>query len=174
LNFWTEWGEKVYTPTENYTAIIQNQRDIADWPCYSKYFLKFPIPEFPQGNSLIKATLKLHLYGNSGDWGDPVFQPYRSLIQVGVTNSNWSENTLNWNNAPILQENISQIWVEPEEFFPGWPGVPYEWDITIALNNAIALDEDEISLVLYSADGAYHSGKKGSGHRRVLERGSLQ
>jgi len=159
MNFWTEWGEKVYTPTENYTAIIQNQRDIADWPCYSKYFIKFPIPELPQGNSLIKATLKLHLYGNSGDWGDPVFQPYRSLIQVGVTNSNWSENTLNWNNAPILQENISQIWVEPEEFFPGWPGVPYEWDITIALNNAIALDEDEISLVLYSADGAYHSGK---------------
>jgi len=159
LNFWTEWGEKVYTPTENYTANIQNQRDIADWPCYSKYFVKFPIPELPQGNSLINAKLKLHLYGNAGDWGDPVFQPYRSLIQAGVTDSNWSENTLNWNNAPILKENLSQTWVYPEQFFPGWPGVPYEWDITHAVNNAIAQGEDSVSIVLYSADGAYHSGK---------------
>jgi hypothetical protein len=56
-------------------------------------------------------------------------------------------------------ENFSQVWVYPEEFFPGWPGVPYEWDITDAVNKAIASGEDTISLALYSADGAYHSGK---------------
>jgi hypothetical protein len=101
----------------------------------------------------------MHLYGNSGTWGDPVFQPYRSLIQVFTTDSNWQESTLNWNNAPSPNENISRTWVFPEEDFPGWPGVAYDWDLTYAIQKAYQNGDSKISLALYSADGAYHSGK---------------
>lgn len=159
MNFWTEWGTKVYQPTENYTANIQNQRDLADWPCYSKFFLEFPLSAIPAGKTVLNATLKLHMYGNAGKWGDPVFQPFRSLIQVSRTKEGWSEDSLNWNNAPQLLENISQTWVEPIEEFDGWPGVPYEWDITSAIQTALNHNDNFLSLALYSADGAYHSGK---------------
>ncbi|OJX39513.1 MAG: hypothetical protein BGO78_13465 [Chloroflexi bacterium 44-23] len=159
LNFWTQWGEKVYTPTDNYTAVVQNQRDIADWPCYSKYFLAFPISSIPANTAILSAKLKLHLYGNSGKWNDPVFHPYRSLIQVSRSGGGWNENSLNWNNAPQLLENISQTWVDPIETFSGWPGVPYEWDVATALRKAIQDNESMLYLALYSADGAYHSGK---------------
>lgn len=159
MNFWTEWGTKVYQPTENYTANIQNQRDLADWPCYSKYFIEFPLTSIPGGKVIVSASLKLHMYGNAGKWGDPIFQPFRSLIQVSRTKDNWSEDSLNWNNAPQVMENISQTWVEPIEKFDGWPGVPYEWNVTSAVQSALLNSENVLSLALYSADGAYHSGK---------------
>jgi hypothetical protein len=159
LNFWTEWGEKVYQGDAVYTAVVQNQRDIADWPCFSKYFVKFPLDKIPFGKSILDAKLTMHLFGNSGEWGDPVFQPYRSLIQLSITDSNWNESTLNWNNAPKVKENISRTFVDPIEIFPGWPGVPYDWDLTYAIQQAYQNGDQEISLVLYSADGAYHSGK---------------
>jgi len=156
---WSDWGKKVFEGENAMTANIQNQRDIADWPCYSKFYINFPIPTIPQNKSIIRATLKLHLYGNAGKWGDPVFQPYRSLIQVGTTKNNWSEDTLNWNNAPILMENLSRTWVSPMEEFSGWPGVPYEWDVTKAAQVSFENGDNSVSLALYSADGAYHSGK---------------
>lgn len=159
MNFWTQWGTRIYTPTDNYTANIQNQRDVADWPCFSKYFIAFPLGSIPADKTILRATLKLHLYGNSGRWGDPVFQPYRSLIQVSTTQTGWNESSLHWNNAPALLENISQNWVEPLETFPGWPGVPYEWDVSTALRKAIQDNQNILSLGLYSADGPYHSGK---------------
>ncbi|MHB8134431.1 MAG: DNRLRE domain-containing protein [Anaerolineaceae bacterium] len=158
-NVWTDWGTKVHVGENAMTANIQNQRDIADWPCYSKYYINFPIPTISQNTSIIRATLKLHLYGNAGKWGDPVFQPYRSLIQVGITKNNWSEDALNWNNAPILMENLSRTWVNPMEAFSGWPGIPYEWDVTKAAQLAIENGDNSVSLAVYSADGAYHSGK---------------
>jgi len=159
-NRWTEWGNKVFEGNNAMTANIQNQRDIADWPCYSKFYINFPIPNIPQNKSIIRATLKLHLYGNAGESTNTTFQSFRSLIQVGSTNNNWSENSLNWNNAPILMENISRTLVNTiEGEFGGWPGVPYEWDVTKAAQMAFENGDNSVSLALYSADGAYHSGK---------------
>jgi hypothetical protein len=159
LAFWTEWGQVIYEGENAMTANIQNQRDIADWPCFAKFYLNFPITDIPENREIVRATLRLYLYGNAGEWGDPVFQPYHSLIQVGMTNNDWTENTLNWNNAPLLLENISQTWVDPEEHAVGWPGVKYEWDVTKAARSAYENGSNSLSLALYSADGAYHSGK---------------
>jgi hypothetical protein len=158
-NFWTEWGERVTASPENQTLVIQNQRDIADWPCYSKYYVIFPINGIPQGKTILSATMTLHQYGNSGTCGDDIFQPYHSLIQVGTTETDWSEATLNWNNAPILLENVSRTWVEPLCAFPGWPGVANNWDLTNAVQKVYSSNQTDISLAVYSADGAYHSGK---------------
>ena len=55
-------------------------------------------------------------------------------------------------------ENVSRTWVYPIDEFPGWPGVPYEWDVSIAAAQAYTAGEP-LRLVVYSADSAYHSGK---------------
>jgi hypothetical protein len=160
INFWTEWGAKTYSnPPENMTLVIQNQRDIADWPCYSKYFVQFPIDSIPDDAKINHATLTLHQFGNSGTEGDAVFQPYRSIIQVFLTDSNWEENSITWNNAPQILENVASKQVDPLVEFPNWPGVRHDWDLTYAVQQAKLAGQDTISLALYSADGAYHSGK---------------
>lgn len=160
INFWTEWGAKTYpNPPENTVAVIQNQRDIADWPCYSKYFIQFPIASIPNNAKINNATLTLHQFGNSGKEGDAVYQPYRSIIQVFLTDPNWEENTISWNNAPEVWENVASKQVDPLPEYPGWPGVRHDWDLTYAVQQAVLAGQDTISLALYSADGAYHSGK---------------
>jgi hypothetical protein len=79
------------------------------------------------------------------------------LIQVLTVDADWYEATLTWNNAPWAAENSSQAWVDPITF-PGWPGVPREWDVTRAVAEAYE-QGGPLRLALYSADSAYHSGK---------------
>jgi hypothetical protein len=132
---------------------IQNQWDVADWPCYSKYFVTFPINSIPVGKVIIEATLIMHLFGGS----DPTQAP-PSLLQVLTLADEWDEGTLNWNNAPLASENVAGTWVDPLLTFPGWPGVPVEWNVGRAVTQAYAADEP-VRLAVYSADGAYHTGK---------------
>ena len=54
-------------------------------------------------------------------------------------------------------ENLSRTWVEPTTF-PGWPGIPYTWDVSRAMAQAYASGEP-LRIAMYSADGAIHSGK---------------
>jgi len=35
LDFWTQWGDTNYSGQADFN--IQNQSDVADWPCFSKY-----------------------------------------------------------------------------------------------------------------------------------------
>ena len=48
--------------------------------------------------------------------------------------------------------------MNPLDTFPGWPGVPYEWDISGAVAEAYTSGEP-LRLALYSADSEQHSGK---------------
>jgi hypothetical protein len=98
----------------------------------------------------------MFLFGNSGQGWEPVPQP--SLIQVLTVREDWNENTITWNTAPLAIENVSSAWVDPVEAFPDWPGIPYEWDVSGAVAEAYQTGEP-LRLVLYSADGAIHSGK---------------
>jgi hypothetical protein len=153
-DFFDGWGDANYAGYEQVN--IQNQSDVADWPCYSKYYVTFPLDSIPNGIEIISATLTLHLFGNAGggSWGDAP----DSLIQVLTVAEDWNEAALTWNNAPLGMENVSRTWVYPIDEFPGWPGVPYEWDVSIAAAQAYS-DSEPLRLVLYSADSAYHSGK---------------
>jgi hypothetical protein len=65
---------------------------------------------------------------------------------------------LTWNNAPLALENVSAAWVDPLDSFPGWPGVPREWDVSRAVGEAYAAGTS-LRLALYEDDWAYHSGK---------------
>jgi hypothetical protein len=152
MDYFSEWGVRSYAGEEQFN--IQNQADVADWPCFSKYFVDFPTEPIPPGKVILSATLILHQFGNAGAPG----QAQPSLIQVSTVSETWTESELTWNSAPLASENVSRTWVDPLEAFPGWPGVARSWDVTRALAEAYASGVP-LQLALYSADFDYHSGK---------------
>ncbi|MCB0154850.1 MAG: DNRLRE domain-containing protein, partial [Anaerolineae bacterium] len=150
-DFFNGWGEANYAAVDQIN--IQNQWDVADWPCFSKYYVTFPLDQLPPGKTIISATLTIHLFGNS----EPS-QAQPSYIQALTVGQAWDEATLTWNNAPLATENVAGTTVAPVINFPGWPGVPYRWDLSGAVATAYQTGQP-LRLVLYSADGDYHSGK---------------
>jgi hypothetical protein len=147
---WNQWGNVSFGSAEDFN--IQNQSDLADWPCFSKYYVTFPLGQMPSGKTILSAEVTLHLFGGS----DPS-QADESYIQVMEIGEDWNENSLTWNNAPLAIENIAGSWVQPTSF-PGWPGIAYHWDVSLAVARAYASGKP-LRLVMYSADGPIHSGK---------------
>jgi hypothetical protein len=154
LDFWNEWGDTNYAV--RHQVNVQNQIDVADWPCFSKFYLTFPLASLPPGKVILSAELTLHHFGNSGggDYGDPP----PSLIHVFTVDGEWDENTLTWNNAPLALENISREWVEPILELTDWRGIPRTWDVSLAVNQAYQSGQP-LHLALYSADSPMHTGK---------------
>jgi len=148
---WNQWGDANFAGAPGFN--LQNQADIADWPCFAKYYATFPLDALPRGKVVLSATLTLHEWGGS----DPS-QAQPSLIQVLTLADDWEEATLTWNNAPLAAENVSVAWVDPLPGYPGWPGVPWRWDVSGAVAEAHTSGES-LRLALYEADGARHSGK---------------
>jgi hypothetical protein len=76
-----------------------------------------------------------------------------------LTTADWNETTIAWNNAPLALQNLGRSWVNPAAPpFPGWPGVPYSWDVSGAVAEAYSHGEP-LRLAMYSADWAMNSGK---------------
>jgi hypothetical protein len=151
-HIWNEWGNLNYGHAPDFN--IQNQSDVADWPCFAKYYITFPMDSIPKGKVITSATLTLYQFGNAGGAG----QAQPSWIQVLVASENWTEDTITWNNAPLADENIGGSWVNPIPEHPGWPGLPRTWDVSYAVASAYERGQP-LNLILYSADSAYHSGK---------------
>lgn len=151
---WSGWGNANYAGYDQVN--VQNEWDISDWPCFSKYFVTFPLDQVPPGRVLIAARLTMHLFGGSGggQWGPPP----DSYIQALVVDKDWDEKTLTWNNAPLAQENLGVTLVHPMGEGNIWPGTPYDFDVSRAAAAAYAAGQP-LRLALYSADGAYHTGK---------------
>lgn len=152
-DYFATWGSLNYAGKDFLN--IQNV-EIGDWPCYSKYYVTFPLDLVPAGQTIISATLTLYLWGGAGEGWEPGPQP--SLIQVFTIDTDWDEATLTWNNAPFARENIAATMVEPVESYPGRPGIPYHWDVSRAVAEAYA-SGSPLRLAMYEADWAYHSGK---------------
>ncbi len=154
LDHWSEWGNTNYAGSKQIN--IMNQWDVSDYPCFSKYFVTFPLDAVPPGKVIIAASLTMRLFGNAGQgW---VSQPPDSYIQVLTVGEDWNEATLTWNNAPLATENFYGTWVEPVNGNPAWPGIPYQWDVSRAVDEAYNSGKP-LRLALYSADGERHSGK---------------
>jgi hypothetical protein len=119
-DFFDGWGDANYAGYEQVNVL--NQSDVADWPCFSKFYLTFPLDPIPPGVEILSATLRLHLFGNSGQGWEPPPQP--SLIQALTVREDWDESTLTWNNAPLAFENFAATWVYPVEEFPRLAGSP--------------------------------------------------
>lgn len=153
-DFFPTWGELNYAG--NTFLNVQNLGYISEWPCFSRYYVAFPLDALPPGQVIISATLTLYHFGNAGQDANP--GPLPSFIQVHTVDDDWDEATLTWNNAPLAQENVSSAWVEPFETPPGWPGVPRYWDVSLAVAQAYAAGHP-LRLALYESDWAFHSGK---------------
>jgi hypothetical protein len=132
---------------------VHNQADVADFPCFSKTYLRFDLAGIPAGQSIRSARLRLHHMGGS----EPT-QARPSFIQVYSVGDEWDEHTLTWNNAPMARENLGGTWVQPILVFTGWPGVEVSWDVTPLVAEAHAAGQPA-NLALYAADTEYHSGK---------------
>jgi hypothetical protein len=154
LDYFTQWGETNYYGASKIN--VQNQYDVADFPCFSKYYLTFPLSSLPAGKVILSATLTMYQFGNAGggEWGDPP----RSLIQVMIAGGDWDEGTITWNNAPQMLENVSRSWVDPVPAGTNWPGLPRTWDVSRAVAE-VYKSGGPLRLVLYSADSARHTGK---------------
>jgi hypothetical protein len=153
-NFFEGWGDANFAGYDQVN--VQNQYDVSDWPCFSKFYITFPLDQIPADKVLLDANLTLFQIGNAGMGWEPPPEP--SLIQVHTILEDWDESTITWNNAPLSYENVARTWVYPIESIPSGPGVPNEWDLTVAAARAYAARQP-LRLVLYSADNAYHSGR---------------
>ena len=140
------WGQANYAGYDQFN--IQNQWDLSDWPCFSKFYITFPLGTIPTSQNLLSATLSMYLFGGSAG-------PPDSYIQVMTVGEDWNEATLTWNNAPLATENISGTWVHPIES-PDW--VLYSWDVSRAVAQAYTSGQP-LRLAMYSADSDYHTGK---------------
>ncbi len=147
-----DWGQLNYQGAEQVN--VQNEWDVSDWPCFSKFYITFPLDSLPSGKKILSATLTLYSIGNAGggQWGSSP----NSLVQIFTVNQDWTAATINWNNAPQAQENVSRAWVEP--ITDGIPGVPRTWDLSYAVNQAYQ-SKIPLRLALYSADYLYHTGR---------------
>jgi hypothetical protein len=149
------WGDANYYGDKQVN--IMNQWEVHDWPCFSKFFVTFPLDTLPTGRTILSATAQLHMFSNAGI-GTPN-PPGPSLIQVLVVGEDWLESSLTWNNAPLAADNISRTRVYPiGDGPPPPPGTPYDWDVTQAVAEAYAAGEP-LRVVFYSADTAQNSGK---------------
>jgi len=152
LNRWSQLGGKSYPAAKQIN--IQNEWDISDWNCFSKFYITFPLSSLPTGKGVIAAKVTLYEYSNAGKPG----LPNPSLIQVATVNEDWNPQTLSWNNAPLVKENISRTVVNTVTGKKSWPGVPYTWDVSKAVADAYASGQP-LRLVFYSSDSAYSTGK---------------
>lgn len=154
-DYFSGWGDvvhqNIYTPPDQFN--IQNQWDVADWPCFSKFYVTFPLDGVPHQQAIVSATLTLHQFGNT--------QPedaVPSQIQILSVGEAWQEETITWNNAPLAVENGARTTVYPLLEAAPWPGIPYSWDVSRETHLAHETGAP-LRLVLYSADGPYHTGK---------------
>jgi hypothetical protein len=150
-DFFGRWGDYNRADGEFH---IQNQSDVADWPCFSKGYLRFLLDAVPEGTQILSATLRLYHWGGS----DPA-HARPSFIQVLSVGRDWDNRAITWNNAPPAVENIGGARV-PVISFPGWndPSAFRYWDVTRGVAQACQAGEP-FRIALYEADGAYHSGK---------------
>ncbi|MCC7369394.1 MAG: DNRLRE domain-containing protein [Chloroflexi bacterium] len=151
--YFDQWGSFNYAGRTDMN--VQNQSDIGDWPCFSKYYVTFPLGSVPSGKRIVSARLVMHQFGGSGSASDTL---YPSLIQVATTDPTWTEGTITWNTAPLARENVSRAVVPVFKDTIVWPGVERTWDVSAAVATAYA-SGSPLALVLYSPDEPYHSGK---------------
>jgi hypothetical protein len=166
-NFFDVWGNlnwlelsQGYAPYEEavYHVNIQNQDDIADFACFSRYYITFPLSSLPAGKIIRSARLVMTHYGGS----DPSTAK-ASWIQAFTVSPTWEESAVTWNNAPLAVENVASAYVpvvNPNWSDPQiWSKLPRpEWDLARAVDQAYRQGQP-LRLALYSADKARHSGK---------------
>jgi len=153
-DYFPAWGELNYAGKEFLN--VQNLGYISEWPCFSKYYVTFPLTALADDAIVLSATLTLYQSGNAGEGETPGPEP--SYIQVFTVAEDWDEHTITWNNAPWAGDYVTATWVTPLATAPPWPGIPRHWDVSAAVVEAHTAGTP-LRLALYSPDWDFHSGK---------------
>jgi len=156
---WGNWNESFYIPyymPDRSQFNISNEARVVHWPCFSKYYVTFPLNNIPAGKIIRSAALKIFQFGNAGDY--PGGAPQPSFIQVLRVDNGWNENTITWNNAPYALENYGGSWVGTLNGYPGVDGVARTWDVSRLVAEMYAMGRP-VSMALYSSDWDMDSGK---------------
>lgn len=164
----TASGPRTNMGTAAQVNIGQAQWDVADWPCYARYYAQWGLPVLPAGAQVISATVEMSNFSNPGYGAG--YEPDGTgdtTYQVWEVDQPWSELGITWDNAPDPAENISRTVVRPIDVACPVPlvnatcppGVPYQFDVTEIVRRAYAGGRGWASMLLYTAAGQYHSGK---------------
>jgi len=112
----------------------------------TRSFLKFKLPNLPEGATITSAKLSLYQYYNTTN---------QSLVDVRPATGPWKASTLNWSKKPAVGSSISNVTVQK----PSW----YEFYMTNQVkswyngtaNNGISVqfrDETQATKIFYSND----------------------
>jgi hypothetical protein len=142
--------------TSNFVA---SQALSADFPCFSRTYLKFTLGAVPSGVQVISAVLTLMQWGGAGAVPEVPTAPKPSYLQVFSIAEDWSETGVTWNNGPMALENVSGTWMAPRA--PGadpLTGDPTNLDVTALVRQALESGKP-LNVAVYSADTGFHSSK---------------
>jgi hypothetical protein len=167
-------------PDSNYgtdTKIIARSRDYPGTGGYGQMrgFLKFDISSIPAGATITGAKLRLHCYYIT-DYIKNV-----SDVQIRqVTDDNWVENSINWDNQPAYGSVLSNIILLDNDSWAGNHPIDnwYENDVTSFVKNQFDTGDTTISLMircmqeyydnLYYRGSYYHSKEAALENRPTL------
>jgi hypothetical protein len=163
--YFSSWGRRNWGSSPHVN--VQMQWDVADWPCYSKYFAQWSLKDLPPTTTVISATIEMRQFGNAGyESGYDDKATKDTVMQVYDVNTPWAEDTITWDSAPVPLENTNRTLVKPLPIdcqpTPGWycsPGIAYQFDVTEIVRRAQLSGRDWASMAVYTAAGQYHSGK---------------
>jgi hypothetical protein len=68
-DFFPTWGALNYAGKTFLN--IQHLDPISEWPCFSKYYVTFPLDSVPEGKVVLSATMTLYQFGNAVEGLDP-------------------------------------------------------------------------------------------------------
>jgi hypothetical protein len=147
--------------------LVEDQEDYADWPCYGRIYVKFPLAKVPAGKVIVSARLILTMKQPTGkDANNPDLGEH-SLIQVFATDTKladgteWTKDNLTWNLAPLATTNNAGVWGGRAGLDQGWDNLPkWTWDVGRLVAAAEQAGQTSASFALYSADTDMHTGKE--------------
>jgi hypothetical protein len=160
--YFTDWADRTHPDTDK--LFIQNQSNLADWPCYSKTYLKFPVSSVSEltGKKIKSAKLSMWMLGNNGSFND-----YKMLTHIFTINpQDWqTKASATWNNAPQALENITATWVAQKPAYATYKWkkedgqIPlYQWDVSKAFADAKSQNQSSLYLGMYITGVEMHQG----------------
>ena len=154
-------------------VLVENQWDVADWPCYNKLLMRADLSAIPYGARVVSATLELARFGQMGYACGYCVDPATgsnngtmdTVVQIFDYPVQWSESTATWDTTRYPGPPLHRILTVPlpddgqeGRSYASNP-LPEFWDITGPVQAALARGELQASVLAATAAGQYHSGK---------------
>ena len=154
-------------------VLVENQWDVADWPCYNKLLLRADLSAIPYGARVVSATVEIARFGQMGYACGYCVDPATgsnngtmdTVVQIYDYPATWSESTATWDTTRYPGPPLHRILTVPlpddgqeGRSYASNP-LPEFWDVTGPVQAALARGDSTASILAATAAGQYHSGK---------------